>query len=107
MSDPQQSSGILDSTALHGVMAEHPHWEVRDGALTRSVTVPAFADGIALVAAVAAVADEVNHHPDIDIRWTTITFRLLSHSAGGITGKDADLCGLIDAIVDERVPQPL
>jgi len=107
MSDPQQSSGILDSTALHGVMAEHPHWEVRDSALVRSVTVPSFADGIALVAAVAAVADEVDHHPDIDIRWTTITFRLSSHSAGGITDRDADMCGRIDAIVDERVPQPL
>ncbi len=107
MSDPQQSSGILDSTALHGVMADHPHWEVRDGALARSVTVPSFADGIELVAAVAAVADEVDHHPDIDIRWTTITFRLVSHSAGGITSKDADMSGRIDVIVDERVPQPL
>lgn len=107
MSDSQQSTDILDSTALHGAMADHPHWEVRDGALVRSVTAPSFADGVALVGAVAAVADEVGHHPDMDIRWTTITFRLVSHSAGGITDSDVDMCGRIDAIVDERVPQPL
>lgn len=107
MSDSTQSSDILDSTALHGVMADHPHWEVRDGALARNVTAPSFADGIALVSAVASVADEVGHHPDMDIRWTTITFRLVTHSAGGITHQDAAMCGRIDAIVDERVPQPL
>ena len=86
-------------------MANRPHWEVRDNALFRAVQAPTFRDGIRLVDEVADVAEELNHHPDIDIRWTTVSFSLSTHSAGGITGKDVDLAGRIDAIVD-RLVQP-
>lgn len=83
------------STAL---ASDLPEW-TRDGeAIVRSVTAPSFADGIRLVDQVALVADERNHHPDIDIRWTTITFRLSTHSEGGITDNDVSLAKEIDAI---------
>jgi 4a-hydroxytetrahydrobiopterin dehydratase len=71
----------------------------RDGdSLVRDVTAESFAGGIALVGEVAKAADERNHHPDIDIRWTTVTFRLSSHSDGGITSKDLDLAAEIDSL---------
>jgi len=92
---------ILDEQQLHGVMAERPHWEVRDDALQRSVQAPSFLLGVNLVVQVARVAEEHDHHPDIDIRWTTVTFRLTTHSAGGITALDAQLAGAIDDAVRE------
>jgi 4a-hydroxytetrahydrobiopterin dehydratase len=55
-------------------------------------------DGIALVQRVAQVAEDLDHHPDIDIRWTTVTFRLSTHSAGGLTAKDLRLAGDIDKL---------
>lgn len=94
----------LDNAALHAVMADRPHWEVRDGALVRSVHAPTFADGIRLVDAVAAVAEEIDHHPDMDIRWTTVTFRLSTHFVGGVTRHDVALAGRIDDLVDEVLP---
>jgi len=57
-----------------------------------------FMAGIALVSAVAGVAEERNHHPDIDIRWTTITFTLSTHSMGGLTGFDLRLAADIDRL---------
>jgi 4a-hydroxytetrahydrobiopterin dehydratase len=95
---------LLDDTDLHAAMAQRPHWEVRDSALVRAVQAPTYRDGIRLVDAVAQVADEIDHHPDIDIRWTTVTFMLSTHSEGGITTKDVDLAGRIDALVDAQVP---
>ena len=92
---------LLSATELHAALAERPHWRVRGGVLVRSVEAPTYAAGIALVDAVAAVADEVDHHPDIDIRWTTVTFRLSTHSAGGITALDVELAGAIDDAVRE------
>ncbi|HEY7043509.1 MAG TPA: 4a-hydroxytetrahydrobiopterin dehydratase [Nocardioidaceae bacterium] len=70
-----------------------------DDTIRRDVTADTFAGGIALVDKVAVVADEMNHHPDIDIRWTTITFRLKTHSAGGLTDNDLQLAAEINRLV--------
>lgn len=94
----------LDEQALHAAMAEHPHWSVEDGSLQRSVQAPAFLDGINLVVQVARAAEERDHHPDIDVRWTTVTFRCVTHSAGGITAADIELAGAIDQLVDQLAP---
>ena len=80
-------------TALSGDLA---NWRQEGATIVRSVEADTFADGIRLVAVVGALADEMNHHPDIDIRWTTITFRLSTHSAGGLTQNDLDLAAAID-----------
>lgn len=75
-------------------------WTAEDGTtLVRSVESKTFLDGIRLVATVAQVAEGMGHHPDIDIRWTTVTFRLSTHSMGGLTTADLELARVIDAAV--------
>jgi 4a-hydroxytetrahydrobiopterin dehydratase len=91
---------ILDDKALHEAMAAHPHWSVEEGALQRSVQAPTFLDGVNLVVQVAREAEDRDHHPDIDIRWTTVTFTLSTHSAGGLTSKDLRLASDIDRLAD-------
>ena len=73
-------------------------WRVEDGMLACSIRAASFADGIHLVDRVAALADEIDHHPDIDVRWTTVTFRLTTHSAGGLTEQDVRLATAIDLL---------
>jgi 4a-hydroxytetrahydrobiopterin dehydratase len=74
-----------------------PGW-VRDGGVIRkSYGFGKFADGIRFVDRVALAADAMDHHPDVDIRYTTITMALSTHSAGGLTRKDFDLAEKIDA----------
>lgn len=74
-------------------------WERTDGALRRSVKFPAFLDGIEAVTRVAEHAEAQDHHPDIDIRWRTVTFALVTHSEGGITDKDLQMARDIDGIL--------
>ena len=95
---------LLDERELHAALAELPHWEARDNTLFRAVQAPSFRDGIQLVDEVAVAADQLDHHPDIDIRWTTVSFSLSTHSAGGITAKDIDLAARVDGIVNRLVP---
>ncbi len=76
----------------------HPHWSQEGGHLMSSVTAETFLDGIALVTAVAHAAEEMDHHPDIDIRWRTVTFRLSTHSASAITDLDLRLAERISAL---------
>jgi len=72
---------------------------VRDGdALVKVVKKGDFAGALAFVNAVGERAEAANHHPDIDIRWDTVTLRLSTHSEGGLTQKDVDLAREIDAL---------
>jgi 4a-hydroxytetrahydrobiopterin dehydratase len=48
---------------------------------------------------VAEAAEAMNHHPDIDIRYTSLTFTLSTHSEGGLTTNDLDLARRIDELV--------
>ena len=77
-------------------------WHRLSGALRRSVTFDSFLEGIDAVGRVAELAERSDHHPDIDIRWRTVTFALVTHSEGGITEKDVLLAREIDAVLPGR-----
>ncbi|GAB2594935.1 4a-hydroxytetrahydrobiopterin dehydratase [Kribbella endophytica] len=88
---------LLTDDQINAAIRDHlPEWKVQDNALVRSVKKDSFLDGIRLVATVAQLAESMNHHPDIDIRYTTITFHVSSHDAGGITDDDLVLARHID-----------
>ncbi|WP_068149864.1 4a-hydroxytetrahydrobiopterin dehydratase [Rhodococcoides corynebacterioides] len=90
---------LLTDDDVRRALADLPDWS-RDGdAITRTVTCASFLDSIDLVRRVADAAEAADHHPDIDIRWTTVTFRLSTHSDGGITDKDVTLARTIDSLV--------
>jgi 4a-hydroxytetrahydrobiopterin dehydratase len=93
-------AGVLDDKQIKDALTDRPTWEHRDGALVREVNAADFMGGIRLVDEVAVVAESLDHHPDVDIRYTNLTFRLVTHSAGGVTEKDLEMAGRIDDIVD-------
>ena len=67
--------------------------------MSRLVQTGSFDTVMDIVNQAAAVAVELDHHPDIDIRWRTVRFSVTTHSAGGLTDLDVDLARRIDAIV--------
>jgi 4a-hydroxytetrahydrobiopterin dehydratase len=78
-----------------------PDWtraEADEPAITATYELADFAGALAFVNAVGAEAERRNHHPDIDIRWNTVTLVLSTHSAGGLTGADFDLAAAIAAL---------
>ena len=72
-------------------------WSRRGDTLTKTFSFDRFPDGIAFVDRVAKIAEDMNHHPDIDIRYTKVAMTLSTHDAGGITQSDLDLAGRIDS----------
>lgn len=86
----------LSADDVAKVLSELDGWDGGTDHLRRSVKAPSFSVGIRLVDAVAEIADGMDHHPDIDIRWTTITFTCSTHSAGGVTDLDVVLARRID-----------
>jgi 4a-hydroxytetrahydrobiopterin dehydratase len=73
-------------------------WSLDAGELLKVVRRKDFAGALAYVNAVGALAESANHHPDIDIRWDTVTLRLSTHSRGGITDADLSLAASIDRL---------
>ncbi|HET7309930.1 MAG TPA: 4a-hydroxytetrahydrobiopterin dehydratase [Mycobacteriales bacterium] len=93
---------VLTDHEIDAWLQMHGDWH-RDGeALARSVECPSFPAAIELVRRVAEVAEQRDHHPDIDIRWRTVRFVLSTHSEGGITGKDTALAQTIDELAADQ-----
>ena len=92
---------MLTNDQVDAALPDLHGWERSEGALRRSVKFPGFLDGIEAVRRVAEVAEQKDHHPDIDIRWRTVTFVLVTHSAGGITDQDLQMAKAIDQLLGE------
>jgi 4a-hydroxytetrahydrobiopterin dehydratase len=90
----QKLSDLEIQRALGGLNG----WSRRGDALMKTFTFTRFADGIAFVDRVAIAADRMNHHPDIDIRYTKVAISLSTHDAGGITDNDIKLAQEIDSL---------
>ena len=95
MSRPPRLSPDELSAALHGL----PAWSGDGGGISRTVELPSFRDAVAGIVAIADVAEEMDHHPDIDLRWRTLHLTVVTHSAGGVTALDLDLARRIDALL--------
>lgn len=73
-------------------------WTRNGNAISKTFAFAGFLDGIAWVNKVAAAAERLDHHPDLDIRYNKITATLATHSAGGLTKLDFELAREMDAL---------
>lgn len=90
---------LLVPADLDAAVAALDGWSVSDGMLRRTITAPSFPTAIAFVGRIAEVAEELDHHPDIDIRWTAVHLAVVTHSANGITSLDVELARRVNVIV--------
>ena len=89
---------LLTEDEIAGRMSGARGWE-RDGSSIRTTfTRSDFKDALLFTGAVAYLAEQANHHPDILIQWNKVTLTLSTHSAGGLTAADFDLAGKVSAL---------
>jgi 4a-hydroxytetrahydrobiopterin dehydratase len=73
-------------------------WE-RDGeAIRRTFELDDFKGSVDFVNRLTPAAEEMNHHPDLEISWNKVTVRVTTHSEGGLTANDFELAGRIDGL---------
>jgi 4a-hydroxytetrahydrobiopterin dehydratase len=73
-------------------------WTRKGDSLVKTFTFPTFMAGIGFVGRVAVAAERMDHHPDLDVRYTKVAVTLSTHSAGGITGNDVALAREIERL---------
>jgi 4a-hydroxytetrahydrobiopterin dehydratase len=93
---------LLGDDGVRAALTELPAWSGDANLIERSVEAADFLTGIRIVGDVAQVAESMDHHPDIDIRWRTVRFMLSTHSEGGVTAKDIELAHSIDDVADRH-----
>ncbi len=89
----------LNQEQIEAVLGELGDWGLEGDTLTRTFRFADFVHAVEFVEHLAEVAEERQHHPDIDIRYNKVTLRLSTHSAGGITVRDVDLAEAIQHLV--------
>ena len=90
---------------IQSKLGELKDWTRNDDAIERTFRFTAFMEGIEFVNRLARAAEEADHHPDIDIRYTRVKLALTTHSAGGLTELDFDMAAQADQLVETATEQ--
>ncbi len=93
---------VIPADELDDALKRCPEWEGDDGGMviTRTIEFEEYMEGIDFVNDLAEIVDEAQHFPEIDIREGTVTIRLKTEGAGGVTELDVELATRIDTLVD-------
>src|SRR4029077_4160766 len=92
---------VLTDTEIQQALDSLQGWQRNGTAIQRVFRFPDFKVAMQFVNKIADAAEQANHHPDIDIRYNTITMALVSHDAGGVTQRDVRMAGTINKIAGE------
>ena len=94
----------LNSAEIERGLRSLKSWRHSRKALRRQFKFETFARAIRFVVEVAASAERLNHHPDVDIRFSLIRVALSTHDVGGISNKDFQLARLIESHARQEYP---
>jgi 4a-hydroxytetrahydrobiopterin dehydratase len=86
----------LEKAAIERRLSALPGWEFKDNAIRKQYRFKEFMDGIRFLNKVAEMAEAADHHPDVQINYTRVTFTCSTHSEGGVTKKDLKLATQIE-----------
>ena len=88
----------MDEEGIDARLAELEGWQLDGDAITREFDRGDFVGSVRFADAIVEPAEEMGHHPDLEISWATVRVRITTHSEGGLTEADFELAERIDAI---------
>jgi 4a-hydroxytetrahydrobiopterin dehydratase len=89
---------LLNEEEVERRLGDLSGWELEGKAIKKSFKGDDFKSSVDFVNRVLPVAEEMNHHPDLEISWDTVTVTITTHSEGGLTENDFELASKIDAL---------
>jgi 4a-hydroxytetrahydrobiopterin dehydratase len=89
---------LLSQPEIDQRLADLSGWEQAGEAIVKRFERGDFVGSVRFVTSLVDPAEEMNHHPDLEISWGTVTVKISTHSEGGLTAADFELAGKIDAL---------
>jgi 4a-hydroxytetrahydrobiopterin dehydratase len=96
--DPVARRSLLSADEIAARLREVPGWSRASNAIERTWTFRDFSEALGFINKVGAVAESMNHHPDIANSWATVRLTLTTHDKGGLTSLDFDLAKKISSL---------
>jgi 4a-hydroxytetrahydrobiopterin dehydratase len=93
---------VLDDAQIdEKLKLRHPDWSGSAEKLSRSIEFADFLTAVEFINRLAPRCEELDHHPDLALRWRWVDVELATHSAGGVTDLDMTLAGIVDEVAAE------
>jgi 4a-hydroxytetrahydrobiopterin dehydratase len=89
---------LLGEQEIEAKLSQLDGWEQRGKAIAKSFSCGDFVGSVKFVESLVGPAEEMGHHPDLEISWDTVTVTISTHSEGGLTAADFELAGKVDAL---------
>jgi 4a-hydroxytetrahydrobiopterin dehydratase len=89
---------LLSDEEVERKLGDLTGWEREDSAIRKEFKGEDFKSSVDFVNRLTPVAEEMNHHPDLEISWNTVTVKITTHSEGGLTENDFELAARIDGL---------
>ncbi|HEX5927774.1 MAG TPA: 4a-hydroxytetrahydrobiopterin dehydratase [Solirubrobacterales bacterium] len=89
---------LLSDSEVESRLADLPGWERRGDAIVKQFERGDFVGSVKFVNSLVEPAEEMNHHPDLEVSWSKVTVSLSTHSEGGLTANDFELAATIEAL---------
>jgi len=89
---------LLSQAEIEAALAGAPGWGQEGEAIAKEFKRGDFVGSVNFIRSLVEPAEEMNHHPDIEISWDTVKISLCTHSDGGVTAADFELAAKIDAL---------
>ncbi len=94
-----EKEAALSEAEIRGRLDELKGWAYQAGTLQRSYQTDGWRGSMLVANAIAFICESADHHADLTVTWPRVGVALSTHSAGGITPKDFEVAGLIEAAV--------
>jgi 4a-hydroxytetrahydrobiopterin dehydratase len=89
---------LLGDEEIRDRLSSMDGWEREGDAITKTFSNDDFVGSVEFVKQVVEPAEEMNHHPDLEISWDKVKVSITNHSAGGLTEADFELAKRIDSL---------
>lgn len=89
---------LLSDAEIDERLGSMDGWSRSGAEIVREYDRGDFVGSVRFADAIVGPAEEMGHHPDLEISWATVRVRISTHSEGGLTAADFDLAGRIDAL---------
>jgi 4a-hydroxytetrahydrobiopterin dehydratase len=99
MESGRKVMATLNGTQIDAALRDLAGWNSTGKDIRKEFKFPNFIEAMGFVNRVAEIAEETNHHPDIEIRYNKVVLSLTSHDVGGVTDRDVRLARSIDGLL--------
>ncbi len=89
---------LMAADEIHRRLERVEGWERSGNSIRKQFKLDDFVGSVAFVDRIVEPAEDMGHHPDLEISWNTVTVKLSTHSEGGLTEADFELAKRIDAL---------